>query len=788
MPDGSIVFSTKVDNGQAQKELAKIERDIEKFKKSITKSEGAKLPLLKQANELGAKLDYAKKKLAELQNRKMLVDQGLQGNDPNAYIDAFSQKSTLDADITAQQKAVDGLQKRWDSVNDRIDAYNTKIESANADISAQLARARVLSEQQTTVGAKMAVAVEKAQVAAAKFQTRIMGITKRVLIFSVVSRALIGIAKYFGKAAKTNKEFNAQLAKLKGALLTAFQPIYETIMPALIALMRIATAVIQAIGQVFSLLGGKTAAENAKNAKALYEEANAIEDVGSAAKKASRSIAGFDEINTVGDSNSTGASISTETTAPDFADFSTDEYKAKIDELTVYLSGALLALGAILAFSGANIPLGIGLMAVGAIGLATEIAANWDCMSESLKTAITKVLLVLGGAALTIGAILTFSGADVPLGIGLMVIGASGLGGAAALNWNAITGALKGPIGGVVAIASAALLALGTVLTFSGANLPLGIGLMALGAAGLATTATLNWDTITETINGPIGGAVAVVSGALLVLGAILTFSGAAMPLGIGLMVAGAAGLATTAALNWDTISEALQGPIGTIVALASSSLLVLGIILLFTGAGIPLGLGLILAGAAGLATTVAFNWNSIVESIKGVWQKIQEFWNSHIAKYFTAKWWGDLAKGAINGFLKWIFNGLNSLIDKLNSFGFTLPDVLGGGKIGFNIKKLTVPQLAQGAVLPANKPFLAMVGDQHHGTNIEAPLSTIQEAVALVMQDQTSAILAGFEASVGVQREILEAVLGIQIGDDVIGNAVARYSRKQAVMRGGAL
>ncbi len=96
------------------------------------------------------------------------------------------------------------------------------------------------------------------------------------------------------------------------------------------------------------------------------------------------------------------------------------------------------------------------------------------------------------------------------------------------------------------------------------------------------------------------------------------------------------------------------------------------------------------------------------------------------------------------------------------------------------------IPHLATGAVLPANKPFLAMVGDQKHGTNIEAPLATIQEAVALVMGDQTAAILAGFEASVGVQREILEAVLGIQIGDDVIGRATARYNSKLAVMRGG--
>ena len=78
------------------------------------------------------------------------------------------------------------------------------------------------------------------------------------------------------------------------------------------------------------------------------------------------------------------------------------------------------------------------------------------------------------------------------------------------------------------------------------------------------------------------------------------------------------------------------------------------------------------------------------------------------------------------------------------------------------------------------------MVGDQKHGTNVEAPLATIQEAVAMVMGDQTAAILTGFETSVGVQREILQAVLGIQIGDDVIGQAVSRYQRKMAVVMGG--
>ena len=82
------------------------------------------------------------------------------------------------------------------------------------------------------------------------------------------------------------------------------------------------------------------------------------------------------------------------------------------------------------------------------------------------------------------------------------------------------------------------------------------------------------------------------------------------------------------------------------------------------------------------------------------------------------------------------MINGLNKLIDRLNSFGFRLPEVLGGGWVGFNIRRLKVPQLAKGAVIPPNQPFLAMLGDQRNGTNIEAPLDTIKQGVAEVLAD----------------------------------------------------
>ena len=164
------------------------------------------------------------------------------------------------------------------------------------------------------------------------------------------------------------------------------------------------------------------------------------------------------------------------------------------------------------------------------------------------------------------------------------------------------------------------------------------------------------------------------------------------------------------------------------------------------------------------------------------------------IAGVLTGDW-----KKAINGILK-MFNalisnmvsGLNSLIGVLNKISFDIPDwvpSIGGKSFGLNLPKLNAPQipyLAKGAVIPPNAPFMAMLGDQRHGTNIEAPLSTIQEAVANVMEDYSAANMAGHEATVAVLRDILEAVLGIEIGDEVIANAVNRQRTKMAIVRGG--
>lgn len=206
----------------------------------------------------------------------------------------------------------------------------------------------------------------------------------------------------------------------------------------------------------------------------------------------------------------------------------------------------------------------------------------------------------------------------------------------------------------------------------------------------------------------------------------------------------------------------------------------------------------------SGLLNGITSAWASVKQWISSAVDNIKRVftnaWNS--LKTTTANIWKGIANavkgpingiiGFINGMISGIVSGVNSVIRVLNSLHFSIPrwvPALGGKSFGFNIGYLSaprVPMLAQGAVLPPNQPFLAMVGDQKRGTNIEAPLETIQEAVALVMDDMISSNTAGQEAMLAVLREILSAVLGIQIGDDVLAQAVERSQRKMAILRGG--
>lgn len=171
--------------------------------------------------------------------------------------------------------------------------------------------------------------------------------------------------------------------------------------------------------------------------------------------------------------------------------------------------------------------------------------------------------------------------------------------------------------------------------------------------------------------------------------------------------------------------------------------------------------------------------WDGIVKIIRGT---LEIIWGFFTVLINGCAWIINTVISAIYSLIAGVVNAVSGVLSAVgNWFGLDW-----GGWYMEPMHEPFVPYLAKGAVLPANKPFLAMVGDQRHGTNVEAPLATIQEAVAQVMENQFSGMMAGFEASVAVQKQILQAVLGIEVGDTVIGQAANRYNRRMAIIKGG--
>lgn len=173
---------------------------------------------------------------------------------------------------------------------------------------------------------------------------------------------------------------------------------------------------------------------------------------------------------------------------------------------------------------------------------------------------------------------------------------------------------------------------------------------------------------------------------------------------------------------------------------------------------------------------TASEAWNSFKEGVQSAWNAMQ---NLPFVRYITDMinnikgiFWGliDFISGVFTGNWSRAFKGLgnvvigifNSAISAIN-FGlnmikFMINNVLSGFNVlirgvnlipGVSIPEIpkydtsrntigSIPYLASGAVIPPNSPFLAMLGDQRSGTNIEAPLDTIKQAFVEALQENS--------------------------------------------------
>lgn len=171
--------------------------------------------------------------------------------------------------------------------------------------------------------------------------------------------------------------------------------------------------------------------------------------------------------------------------------------------------------------------------------------------------------------------------------------------------------------------------------------------------------------------------------------------------------------------------------------------------------------------------------WNFTEEKVLGPTETGTKSFLNKIIGFFE----GSIS--GISGSYNKLFAGLGANFQNME----TVAPSIGGAARGVkftNIYVPPIPRLAQGAVLPANKPFMAVVGDQTHGTNVEAPLKTIQEALDLTLADRMEGMMAGFNAVTSRQEQILEAILGLDISEEALAGAVKRYERRMAWATGG--
>ena len=450
-------------------------------------------------------------------------------------------------------------------------------------------------------------------------------------------------------ANRTMSEYASTLQQVKNSIGAAVMPALTALLPLINTIASAFITAANAINMFFQALQGKGTFTKAKKNSVDY--AKSLNTASGAAKELQKTLLGFDEINRLNDKNSGGGGGASGVDYSDMFEEAQVSDKVKkiaewtkktIDKIKEFLTSAigilttalgLFVIGAILAFSGANIPLGLGMMVLGGVLFAKEIAAKWGSLSEEVKDSIMKIMVIVGGAVFAIGAILAFSGANIPLGIGLMLTGAAILGTAAKLDWNRLKKSLQGTIGIITAAVSTAFLALGAVLTFSGANVPLGIGLMIVGAAGLAATVVANWDSISQWCKQALEKAKRViVSLGYLALGVLLCCTVIGLPLGIGLIEEGAKSLAEKRTPVWDNVSTKAKEVFEDVKKIAKSSgMIALGVLLCFTGVGIPLGLGMLIEGGASLAQSRDPDWNSIFTPIKNAWAAISNWWNTSV-------------------------------------------------------------------------------------------------------------------------------------------------------------
>lgn len=730
--DGSVVIDVDMNVSQAEKRLGKLRGDIKKTEKEIADATAARDEAKQKSVFQAAELDAEKAKLEEIRDRLAEIKE--KAKDKSINIEQREAYSAMIPEVRQQlddqNVRVRMLQTEWNKTENSVDRYSQKIESATQKLSDQKTEADLLT-QQIDEAVKKENGFAKASAAAEKSMDRMGGriteLVKSAFIFNVISAGLRSIQQLTMKYIKTNDEARQAIAQLKGALLTLAQPLIEVIIPAFTILVNILTQIVAAVAQFVSMLFGKTLKQSKDGAKALHKEANAIGAVGEAADEAAGSLAGFDEINQISTESAKGAGSGGTGTeiAPDFGDWGIDDSLLDRLEEIAKLVG-LIAAGLALWKIGSMLPGVLGQIATLLGGILMTVGGLllfWNGLTDAWENGVDWLNLIemIGGLAAaafglyTVFELLHPGWGKIAAGIALVVGGiamlVTGFHDAMENGWNLQN----------LLLSIAGLLATGLgIALLTGSWIPLLIA--AIASVLLALTVATGHgeellDGIREVIEGFKDFFVGVFTGDMekAVGGIGNIFEG--LKKTVFAVIDGIKD-SFLSFLNW--LDEKTGGKFHGIIETAKGFITAFYDNMKETLGGWVDGIKTVFQGLITFLTGVFTNdWDMAWEGVKNIFKGV---WNANIS----------LLEGAVN----LIIRGLNWLISQMNKIRFDIPDWVpgvGGKSMGINIPSISpvqIPRLAQGAVIPPNREFMAVLGDQRSGYNIEAPADLIRQIV----------------------------------------------------------
>lgn len=545
-------------------------------------------------------------------------------------------------------------------------------------------------------------------------------------IMTQVTTAQGDMARSLDAPANQLRIFQAQLTQASRAIGNIFIPILQKILPIAIAVLRIVRELADAIAKLFHFKLTEIDYSGVGNLASGAEDAAAgFDDATSAAKELKKSVMGFDELNILNGNTASGSGSAGVSGGSGF-DFELPEYgflndvSKQADEVTQKLKNALpwiLAIGAGLAAWKLGPKLGLDLqktigLAVGIFGALTLVQNILDAIvngvtEENMTGMIFGMTLAVTGLYVALGPV---AGGITAIVSGLAVL-AVAFSDAEKSGWNfqnqmlAIAGILAAGVG---------------IGILTGSWIPLLIGMIASLLLSI-TTSTGHGQELIKGVKKTLQGFIDFFAG-------IFTGDTERTAKGIEGIFSGLKGIIGSVI---DGIRDWLNGLLDWIDKKTNGKLkpLITGIKAIVT------------AVFGNIKQTVG----NVIDDIKTVFSGLIKFISGVFSGDFDKAWEGikDIFKGIwntiidlLNGAINIIIKGINWLIKQMNKISFDVPSwvpFVGGKSIGVNIDYISenvLPRLAKGAVIPANDEFLAVLGDQTHGNNIEAPEGLIRKIV----------------------------------------------------------